>query len=197
MDDNPSMSEGLRYYMDENNMNCVFAVNSKLLFLEELDKHLVDVVLVDVIMPDVIGLELFETLNEKHPFTPVIVYSNVRNIQLINDLFRINNVHALVPKNAPLERLNTVIDDVVNHKKKVLPDEFLNLNQQEITLKLTDREIQVLKLLAKGHSSKVIGEELDISENTVLFHKKKLFATFNTSNIYHLIVEAKECGFLN
>lgn len=191
------MSEGLRFYLDENNMNCIFAVNSKLLFLEELEKHIVDVVLVDVIMPDVVGLELFEILNKQHPFTPVIVYSNVRNIQMINDLFRLNSVHALVPKNAPLEQLNTVINEVVNNKIKILPDEFLNLNQPEISLKLTDREIQVLQLLAKGHSSKVIGDELNITENTVLFHKKKLFNTFNTSNIYHLIVEAKECGFLN
>lgn len=197
VDDNPSLTEGLTYFLEDNNLACAFAVNSKIQFFEEMDKHLVDVVLVDVIMPNVVGLDLFEYLQEQHPQTPVIVYSNIRNIQLINDLFRIPSVRGMVAKN---ENLNVVLEritQVVVEEKKVFPKELLNTNEGEISLKLSERELEVLYLLAEGLSSKTIGEKLDISENTVLYHRKKLFKVFNTSNLYHLIVEAKECGFLS
>jgi len=197
IDDNPTLSEGLRLFMEDKGFSCQFAVNSKLQFQAEIENQAVDVVLADVIMPDVVGLELFEWLAEKYPATPVIVYSNIRNIQLINELFRFESVHALVSKNEPLLVLPDAIRQVVLEKKKIFPDEYAHLSPQAISLKLTEREIQVLKLMAKGESSKAIGEQLGISENTILFHKKKLFQLFNTSNIYHLIVEAKECGFLN
>lgn len=197
VDDNPSLSEGLQLFLEENDVQVLFAVNSKTPFFEALENHDVDLVLVDVIMPDVVGLELFEKLNEKHSRLPVIVYSNIRNIQLINDLFRLENTFALVSKSEPLTLLLETIHSIFTDKKRRFPDEYLNLNHKDISLKLTEREIQVLKRMAEGLSSKAIGDQLSISENTVLFHKKKLFTVFNTSNIYHLIVEAKECGFLN
>jgi DNA-binding NarL/FixJ family response regulator len=197
IDDNPSLSEGVRLFLEDKGIDCAFAVNTKHAFFSALENQLVDILVADVIMPDVVGTELFETLKDKHPSVPTIVYSNIRNIQLINELFRIENVFALVGKTEPLHKLHTVVEQVHTTKERILPDEFLDLNTNKLTLKLTEREIEVLRLMAEGHSSKSIGELLKLSENTVLFHKKKLFTTFNTSNIYHLIVEAKECGFLN
>lgn len=196
IDDNPSITGGLKYFFEENNLNCIFSANSKTSFLDKLDEHILDVVIVDVIMPDVVGLDLFETLLVKHPFLPVIVYSNIRNVQIINDLFRLKNVFGIVSKNEEMNVLHETILKVVNEKKRIFPDEYLNLNVDGISLKLSDREMEVLNLLSEGSSSKVISEKLNISENTVLFHRKKLFNVFNTSNVYHLIVEAKECGFL-
>ena len=196
IDDNPSLSEGLKFFFKDTNIECVFSCNSKESFLENLNHHIVDLVLVDVIMPDVVGLELFVSLNEKHPFLPVLVYSNIRNIQLINDLFRLKNIYGLVSKSDELTKLNEMITAIATEKNRVFPDEFLNLDKEGISMKLSERELEVLDLLSKGLSSKVIGDQLEISENTVLFHRKNLFKTFNTSNVYHLIVEAKECGFL-
>jgi DNA-binding CsgD family transcriptional regulator len=61
---------------------------------------------------------------------------------------------------------------------------------QEICCNISQREIEVLKLIANGNSSKIIGQKLNISENTVVTHRKHLKQKFKVKNTAELIKEA-------
>ncbi len=61
---------------------------------------------------------------------------------------------------------------------------------------LTDRELEVLKLLASGLNSKEISEQLFISTNTVEYHRKQLLRKTESRNVAELIGNAYRRGIL-
>lgn len=64
------------------------------------------------------------------------------------------------------------------------------------TIHLSERELHILLLISYGMSSALIGERLFVSENTVEYHRKKLFQKFSVHNSAHLVGEAYRCGVL-
>lgn len=63
--------------------------------------------------------------------------------------------------------------------------------------KLSDKQIEVLRLLSSGMTEERVGEELRISVNTVKYHKKKIYAVLGTNNLPSAIVKAIEVGLIN
>lgn len=61
----------------------------------------------------------------------------------------------------------------------------------------TLRELEVLKLLSRGYSSKDISEKLYISSNTVEYHRKQLLRKTASRNVAHLVYNAFMTGLLN
>jgi len=61
---------------------------------------------------------------------------------------------------------------------------------------LTDREIEILKLIAEGYSNKEIGDKLFISHRTVDTHRTNLMKKLSIHNIAGLIRYAIKCGFV-
>ncbi|MGK7391050.1 MAG: LuxR C-terminal-related transcriptional regulator [Candidatus Cyclobacteriaceae bacterium M2_1C_046] len=61
---------------------------------------------------------------------------------------------------------------------------------------VTHRELEILKMLAKGKTSSQIGKALNISENTVITHKKNMLNKFNLKNANELIAYGFKSGFL-
>lgn len=58
---------------------------------------------------------------------------------------------------------------------------------------ISSREIEVLKLIARGYSSKILAAELNISQHTADSHRKNLLAKFNVKNTAELVNEAYKC----
>ena len=59
---------------------------------------------------------------------------------------------------------------------------------------LTNRERQVIKLVAEGHSNRIIGEKLDISTHTAKFHVNNLLQKLNVENRAALAAQAVRAG---
>ena len=60
----------------------------------------------------------------------------------------------------------------------------------------SEREIDILKAMARGYTSKEIAEQLFISENTVEAHRKRLFHKLGARNVANLIYKAIEQGYI-
>lgn len=60
----------------------------------------------------------------------------------------------------------------------------------------SEREIDILKAMAEGYTSKEIAEQLFISENTVEAHRKSLFYKLGARNVANLIYKAIEMGYI-
>jgi len=62
--------------------------------------------------------------------------------------------------------------------------------------KLTEKQIYILKKLAKGLTDKALARELHLSKSTIRYHKKKLFLLFKAHSTVEMIVKAFKYGFL-
>lgn len=70
------------------------------------------------------------------------------------------------------------------------------VSKPHLNERLTEQQTKILFLSAKGHTYKMIGEELDIEETTVKFHMKKIKCSLNVSTLGQAIKVASEFGVI-
>jgi len=139
-----------------------------------------DVVLMDIDMPGTSGVEGVKQIKEARPQTAVVMYTVIENDEkLFNCLCAGANGYLL--KKTPPARLFDAIEEVMaggapmspSIARKVL-DSF-NQKKQTQQYDLSQREIEVLQLLVKGHSTKIIASTLFVSFETVRSHLKNIY----------------------
>ena len=81
--------------------------------------------------------------------------------------------------------------------RRAPPGEFAGNPQVQATLGISDRELEVLELLAAGQSNKEIARQLDLSPNTVKTHIAKLFEKLEVRRRTEAILRARELGMIN
>jgi DNA-binding NarL/FixJ family response regulator len=142
-------------------------------------KLMPDVVLMDIDMPEINGIEGVKLIKEARPQTSVIMYTVFEDEEkLFQCLCAGANGYLL--KKTPPQKLFDAIQEVIDGgapmspsiARKVLTSFHITKNQQ---YHLTNREEEVLQLLIKGYSAKMIGADLDISFDTARSHLKNIY----------------------
>jgi DNA-binding CsgD family transcriptional regulator len=80
--------------------------------------------------------------------------------------------------------------------RRAPPGEFVANSRVQQTLGISDRELEVLGLLAAGHSNKEIARRLELSPNTVKTHVARLFEKLEAKRRTEAILRARELGML-
>ena len=107
-------------------------------------------------------------------------------------------VDGVVYKSGQLNQLLEAIEDVANGQQYFCRK--FRQSQEQIKVShnvLTARETEVLREIAKGYPTKLIGPRLFISENTVETHRQALFNKLRAHNMADLIVKAIAAGYIN
>jgi len=145
--------------------------------LEKLSDLQVDVILLDLVMPRLDGLQVIQELKRIRCPARVLVLSSYNDEDRVFSAIQGGALGYLV-KNTSADELLKAIRAVAKGSS-YLPAEVQNklihkLSQaaqpEELPIKLTQRELEVLKLLALGLSNREISEQLCISENTIFGH---------------------------
>jgi two-component system NarL family response regulator len=144
-----------------------------------------DVIVLDILMPGLSGLDAVEKIHAVSPDSRVVLLTSSESEEDL--LFGIKvGVRGYLNKDSSFEELAQAITDVVAGGAVVSPlmcgklfdasRQLLRHQELFATRKpaLTGREIEVLGLVAKGHTSRDIGELLFISENTVKNHVRNI-----------------------
>jgi DNA-binding NarL/FixJ family response regulator len=142
--------------------------------------HQPDVVLMDIDLPVTSGIEGVKQVKEERPVTAVIMYTVVEdNEKLFSCLCAGANGYLL--KKTPPSRLFDAIQEVLDGGAPMSPtiarkvlDSF-NAYKDRKKYDLSVREVDVLRLLVKGHSTKIIAATLFISYETVRSHLKNIY----------------------
>lgn len=163
--------------------------------LDKIRKSPCDVVLLDVDMPVMDGLEACLALRSAHPDIKVLILSMHDDRHLIQKVMEAG-AHGYILKNSGIEELSTGLEAILSGKKYFSSDLTLRLLDtqnrpagvfsKELDI-LTDREIEVLKLIAAGMSNKEIGDKLFISHRTVDSHRTSLMKKLSVHNVAGLI----------
>ncbi len=136
--------------------------------------HLPDVTLVDLQMPKLDGIQVIRNVRATHPDARVIVLTTYDTDEDIEQALKAG-AKAYLLKDVEPQDLVQCIRDVHSGKMSVAPAVAAKLATRLTRVQLTTRELEVLKLIAKGQSNKEIGAELFIAESTVKLHVNTLF----------------------
>lgn len=172
--------------------------------IDLVDETSPDVVLMDVRMPNVSGLEATATIHERHPEVAIVMLTVSEDEA---DLFRAIKAGAqgYLLKNLEAPQFRTMLEGVARGEPAITPataariiDEFLRVPSvsPRATQRLTERELEVLKLVTVGQRNREIASELGISENTVKFHLKNIVEKLHAQNRAELAARAVREGLV-
>ncbi|MGC9469788.1 MAG: response regulator [Anaerolineae bacterium] len=164
-----------------------------------------DVALMDINMPQVTGVEATRRIKEHFPKTKVLVLTAYDDDPYIRALFRAG-ADGYVLKTARAKELVDAVRNV-HHGLTALSPEVATKVVRQITESrrsgavdqieaLTERELDVLRLVAKGMTNREIGRELDISHRTVQGHLANVYEKLNVNSRTEAVTESLKRGWI-
>ncbi|MDN3015980.1 response regulator transcription factor [Paenibacillus sp. BSR1-1] len=175
-DDNSFIREGLKIILNTyEEFEVLDTVNDGKEAMEYCIKHVVDIALLDVRMPNMNGVEATKLISEQTKTKPIIL-TTFDDDEYILEAIK-NGAKGYLLKNNDPERIRDAIKSVMNGNS-ILQDVVLekiksNLSENKETESkidaslFTEREREIMSLIAKGYSNKAISKQLFISEGTV------------------------------
>jgi DNA-binding NarL/FixJ family response regulator len=161
-----------------------------------------DVILLDVVMPDQSGLDVLPTLLHEQPDTKVLVLSMQDDPQYVREAFAAG-ASGYVLKEAADTEVVAAIREVAKGGRYVHPELGARLVVAETQAKrraeedpLSDREREVLRLLALGHTNQEIAKQLYISVRTAETHRAHIMQKLRLSSRAELVRHALAEGLL-
>ncbi len=180
VDDHPMMRRGIRQLIELENDLCVVgeANNGEeaICMIAELKP---DLVLLDNNMPQLNGIETLKRLRDKGYSGKILLFTVSDAEHDVRDAMRFGADGYLLKDMEPellIDRLREALQGelVVSPALTTVLAQALRAPQSASSLDLTDRERQVLKMIAGGLSNKMVGNKLGITEGTVKVHVKHL-----------------------
>ncbi len=166
------------------------------------DKNSIDILLLDLMMPVMSGQECALMVRQEFPQIKIIILSMNNDGKTVSGLIEQADIRGFLPKSVNKNELIEAIENVFDGKhyfsEEILEELKLygNRKQQKEDLKLSLRELEIIKLIAKGLTNKQIVAELFISEKTVETHRKNIFRKTSTHNVGSLLHLVKRLGIL-
>jgi len=196
VDDHESMSDSLsRALTSTNDFTVIGSLKSALHAQLYCMKLKPDLVLMDVCTEGgASGLEATKIIREKYPEIKVIVMSGFNEITYAPRAKEVG-AHAFVFKSRSLDYFVQVAKGVMEGES-FFPEPKIILTAMGET-PLTEREMEVLRLLCKHMTSKEIAEELFISEHTVKYHKSNMLAKTGFKKSVDLAFHMISNGLIN
>ena len=151
-----------------------------------------DVALLDYEMPVMNGLEATEQIKRDFFGVKVIVLTMLQSKELIQEALE-KGVHGFLFKNASMDELEVAIRRVARGEQYFASEVALTLLKPvhnpdaPLLAQLTERETEVLRLVARGLSSTAIGRQLFISPRTVDTHRNNLIHKLDVTGIAGLV----------
>lgn len=189
-DDHILIREGLRQLLEfDGSIKVVAEAGDGEECLELLEENKPDVLLLDINMPKKNGIEVLKNIKERNIEIKVLILTVHNEIEYLMKAVEIG-VDGYIMKDSDLDELKNAITTVISGENYIQPKLIPALNKKLVSMdndkekieSLTDRELEVLILVAKGMFNKEIGITLDISERTVKNHLSNIFKKIEVSD---------------
>lgn len=165
-----------------------------------------DVILMDISMPELDGLQALRNIKTKAPQIKIVILTaSEEDTDLITAMR--SGAQGYLLKSLGTEDFLANLENLTRGELAVNSQDFSRIvnglvdlaNQPENHIKgiLTDREIQLLILVADGLSNKSIAQHLSISENTVKYHMRQILQKLDAQNRTEAVISAMQVGLIN
>ena len=197
VDDHELVLEGFRSFIEKSGMKQVSSFSKATELLRAIETHQYDIFIIDVELADMDSTTLIAKIRDLQPNAKIIINTMHEEMWIVNKMTEIQ-VDGVVYKSGQMDQLLDAIV-TVNEGKIYYCNKFKkaqkHLQQQNDVP--SQRELQVLQLIASGLSTKEIAQSLIIAENTVENHRKSLFRKMKARNMAELIIRAIANGYIN
>ena len=209
VDDHQIFLDGIVSLLDdEPNIKIVGTAHNGKQAIERIKNTKVDVVLMDINMPEMDGLEATKQLRKSNPDIKILMLTMHSEPRFIKECLEIG-AKGYVLKNISKDDLLKAIE-TVNQDKSYLDqdaqeklinsisngDDDDDRNYDELAAQITQRELEILQLIALGLTSQDIATKLFISKNTVETHRKNIMQKTKAHNLAGLMKYAYGKGLL-
>lgn len=199
VDDHQIVIDGLMSLLKgHDKFRFAFATTNSGEVVEKIGQTPVDILLTDVMMPQLPGNQLAKQVKEKYPDVKILALSMSGQGDLVNEMIEDADISGYVLKNIGKQELIKALEKIaaggIYFSEEVI-DELQRVSQrrkQKEEAHLTDREIEIIRLIEKEYNNKQIAETLFISERTVETHRKNIFRKTETGSIIGLVKYAYE-----
>lgn len=204
-DDHEVVRNGVRAYLDTlPEFHVVGEAASGEEAIALVSEYIPDVVLIDLIMPGMDGIETTRHIRQISPRTQVVVLTSYHEDAHIFPALKAGAISYIL-KDMKMENLAEVIQrahqgEITLHPR-IAARVLQNLRGEDteasqLFTELTERELEVLKLIANGLSNSQIAEKLFISENTVKGHVSNILSKLHLADRTQVAVYAWQQGIV-
>lgn len=202
-DDHDLIREGIKLVLNNytQNVELIEASNYPDTLKYVKDNFDLDLIIVDLFMPGASGTQGIKILRESAPCVPIIVLSSSEETEHIKSALEYG-ANGYIPKSSSNDILFRAIKLVMAGGIYLPPEMLINSNTKKkpldtIHLLLTERQIEVLELMAKGNSNKEIARIMDITDHTVKSHVSMIFSHLNAKNRTQAVLNAQQSGLVS
>jgi len=201
VDDHSVVRQGLRMFLAlDPELEVLGEASNGVEGIEQVRKLKPDVVLMDLLMPVMDGITAIQSLRKEFPDVEVIALTSVLEDEKVVSAIRAGAMGYLL-KDTKADELCRAIKAAANGQVQLSPQAAARLVREikapESPEKLTERETDVLRLLALGRSNKEIANELVIGEKTVKTHVSNILMKLGLSSRTQAALHAVRIGLVS
>lgn len=203
-DDHAVVREGIRQFIEsDGDIRVIAEADDGQAATLAIQHHHPDVVVLDIQMPEMSGIEVTRWVRSHTPGIGVLILSAYDDDPYVLAVLQAG-ANGYVLKTADAEDIRRAVR-AVNEGKSALDPEITRKVMAHVSgsrlgapvERLTDRELEVLGLAAKGFTNKAIGLQLSISDRTVQGHLAKIFNKLQASSRTEAVMRAVSLGWLS
>lgn len=209
VDDHVLFAEGLNAMLSMRTDFKVVSLASARDALNMLDEFgEVDLLLVDLKMPEMNGISMIEAIERRGLLVPVVVISASEDLWEIRKVMQAGAA-GFIPKTANTEEIVSILERVmegniylpegiqagISHLPEQKPDEAQKVAMAHYNI--TERQMEVLRLIRQGYNNKDIATILYITVETVRSHVKNIYSAFEVNDRISCVRAADEAGLFS
>jgi DNA-binding NarL/FixJ family response regulator len=191
-DDHPAILAAITEFLGEEGVDVVAQARDGREALEKIRSTSPDIAIVDLQMPELSGIDLARRVMEERLRTRILLYTGHGDRALLSEAVDVG-ARGYVLKEAPLPDLRRAISTVAEggtYVDPVLAGALAVPQTAQRLPELTQREREVLRLLADGHTNEEVGKKLFIAPDTVRTHVRKAMRKLEANSRTQAVAEA-------
>ena len=203
-DDHPLLIDGLVRLLEEmDGVQVLEPVGNGRRLLARLQEAPADLVLLDLQMPQLDGLETLKILRDRFPDLKVLIFTNYHQPKLIREA-RSWGARGYLSKSCTAQTLKEAVTTVAGGGSWFIGEEAVHIPGDKMRFvddfmrkyQVTTREVEILRKIAGGYTTKEIGEQLFVSEFTVNAHRRNICRKLDIHTPAGLVSFAREHGLV-
>ena len=190
VDDHQMFLDGMISVLsNQKEFDILFVENNPKIALLKIKTNAPDILISDISMPEMNGLEFIKIVKQDFPKIKILVLSMFERLQSVQDIDGY-----LLKETSKEELVKTIIDIVQNEKKHFGSEQITKDTFNFKKSILTDREKEIIQLIANEYTTDEIAEKLFTSRSTIESHRKNIFYKLQVKNTAGLIKKAIYLG---
>ncbi len=204
VDDHEIARDGMKLQLEQLSSSCEVAEAGTCAQAVTMSENVAfDLVLLDLTLPDSVGVDTLRWFRRASPATPVVVLSGVTGQEIVMQAID-EGAMGFIPKASSRREIVGALEMILAggvfipregwaEDGRITPDPA---EAKGITLRLTDRQLEVLRAAIQGKPNKTIAAELDLSVHTVKAHLSAAMRVLGVNNRTEAVFRAAQLGLV-